>query len=279
MPSPVATELDDVLVLAADRAYVVGAKGVMLAWDGVAWTQMEVPTKANLSTVAALDDMTLFVGGSDGTMLRHDGVSWTEVAHPVQGVSGQTVHEIVFTSPDFGLAVVSSFSELGQSSILRWDGASWTTEREGLDNMLSSLDVASPGVAAAGGHAVMSDDPLHLLTRDGQATWTPVADIAERNFVTGVSFASESFGMAVTDLSFGPRPPVLVLWDGAGWTAQDVLDAHSAVHLVDAELGYLVGWADDAGAFVQRWKAGKLTRLPTDSTATALWSVDGIRLP
>ncbi|MCY0986871.1 hypothetical protein OV203_07045 [Nannocystis sp. ILAH1] len=279
MPSPVSSELDDVVVLAADRAFAVGSAGVVLAWDGAAWTTMDAPTGANLSAVAALDDQILFVGGSDGTMLRWDGATWTEVEHPVQGVSDQTVHEIAFAGPDFGLAVVCSFSELGQSSILRWDGASWTSEREGMDNMLSSLAVASPAVAAAGGHAPTPDEPLNLLTRDAQATWTRVEDIEERNFVTGVSFASESFGMAVTDLSFGPHPPVLALWDGAQWTTQDVQDPHTAVHLVDAELGFLVGWGDDDGAFVQRWKAGELTRLPTDSSATALWGVDGIRLP
>ncbi|WP_143141073.1 WD40/YVTN/BNR-like repeat-containing protein [Nannocystis exedens] len=279
MSSPVESELDDVVVLAADRAFAVGSAGVVLAWDGAAWTAMDAPTEANLSAVAALDDQTLFVGGSDGTMLRWDGATWSEVEHPVQGASGQTVHEIAFAGPDFGLAVVSSFSELGQSSILRWDGASWTSEREGMDNMLSSLAVASPAVAAAGGHAPTPDEPLNLLTRDGQATWTRVEDIEERNFVTGASFASESFGMAVTDLSFGPRPPVLALWDGATWTTQDVQEPHTAVHLVDAELGFLVGWGDDDGAFVQRWKAGELKRLPTDSSATALWGVDGIRLP
>ena len=279
MPSPVSTELDDVVVLAADRAFAVGSAGVVLAWDGAAWTAMDAPTKANLSAVAALDDQTLFVGGSDGTMLRWDGATWTEVEHPVQGVKEQTVHEIAFAGPDFGLAVVSSFSKLGQSSILRWDGASWTSEREGMDNMLSSLAVASPAVAAAGGYAPTPDEPLNLLTRDGQGTWTRVEDIGERNFVTGVSFASESFGMAVTDLSFGPRPPVVALWDGAQWTTQDVQDPHTAVHVVDPELAFLVGWGDDDGAFVQRWKAGELTRLPTDSSATALWGVDGIRLP
>ncbi|WP_434419799.1 WD40/YVTN/BNR-like repeat-containing protein [Nannocystis pusilla] len=279
MPSPVSTELDDVVVLAADRAFAVGSAGVVLAWDGAAWTAMDAPTTANLSAIAALDDQTLFVGGSDGTMLRWDGATWTEVEHPVHGVKEQTVHEIAFAGPDFGLAVVSSFSELGQSSILRWDGASWTSEREGMDNMLSSLAVASPAVAAAGGYAPTPDEPLNLLTRDGQATWTRVEDIEERNFVTGVSFTSESFGMAVTDRSFGPRPPVLALWDGETWTTQDVPDPHTAVVLVDAELGFLVGWGDDAGAFVQRWKAGELTRLPTDSSATALWGIDGIRLP
>ncbi|MFY0538987.1 WD40/YVTN/BNR-like repeat-containing protein [Nannocystis pusilla] len=108
MPSPVSTELDDVVVLAADRAFAVGSAGVVLAWDGAAWTVMDAPTTANLSAVAALDDQTLFVGGSDGAMLRWDGATWTEVEHPVQGVKEQTVHEIAFAGPDFGLAVVSS---------------------------------------------------------------------------------------------------------------------------------------------------------------------------
>ncbi|MCY0994753.1 hypothetical protein OV203_46940 [Nannocystis sp. ILAH1] len=40
-----------------------------------------------------------------------------------------------------------------------------------------------------------------------------------------------------------------------------------------------MGWGDGDGAFVRRWKTGELTRLPTGSSATALWGVDGIRLP
>jgi hypothetical protein len=64
----------------ADEVYAVGTGGVILRWDGVAWTSMDSPTDRTLFTVNGTAD-TLYAVGSSGTglLLRNDGAAWTDV--------------------------------------------------------------------------------------------------------------------------------------------------------------------------------------------------------
>ncbi len=277
--SPVSTELDAVWVRSADEAYAVGAHGVALAWDGRSWKEMAVPTDHSLLSLAAMDETTLFAGGEEGLILRYDGSAWTEVGNPMSGTEGFWITGISFAGSGFGLA--SGGKKIGDLDgvLLRWDGAAWLVERENLDNDLDSVAVASANVAAAGGWATVGEQ-LNLLTRDDAGTWTRVTDIHQRNYVTGISFASETFGIAVTDGDFGSQvPPAMVIWDGESWTAQDHAESMSQVHVIDETLAFVVGWTDDEGPFVERWEQGQLTRLPAPDVTTALWGVHGIRLP
>jgi photosystem II stability/assembly factor-like uncharacterized protein len=277
--SPVTTELDAVVVRSADEAYAVGAQGVALAWDGRSWKEMAVPTNASLLTLAAMDDVTLFAGGEDGLILRYDGTAWTEVANPMSGTEGFWITGLSFAGPSFGLASGGELLGNLDGVLLRWDGTTWAVERENLDSHLDCVAVASEALAAAGGFATAGES-LNLLTRDEGGAWTRVSDIPERNFVTGVSFASETFGIAVTDAEvLGAVPPAMVFWDGALWTAEDHVEPMTQVHVIDDTLAFVVGWTDDEGPFVERWERGQLTRLPAPDVTTALWSVHGVRLP
>lgn len=64
----------------ASEVYAVGTGGVILRWDGAAWTSMDSPTDRTLFTVSGTAD-TLYAVGSSGTglILRDDGAAWADV--------------------------------------------------------------------------------------------------------------------------------------------------------------------------------------------------------
>lgn len=65
---------------AADEVYAVGTGGVILRWDGLAWTSMSSPTDRTLFTVTGTEERLYAVGSSGtGLILQNDGVSWTDV--------------------------------------------------------------------------------------------------------------------------------------------------------------------------------------------------------
>jgi hypothetical protein len=65
---------------AADEVYAVGTGGVILRWDGLAWSSMDSPTDRTLFTVNGTAE-TLYAVGSSGTglLLRNDGEAWVDV--------------------------------------------------------------------------------------------------------------------------------------------------------------------------------------------------------
>lgn len=75
----------------ADNVYVVGQRGVVLHWDGAAWTEELVGATDDLVAVwGTAPDRVLAVGGrSNGIVARWDGSSWrSEPLAPLPGLNG-----------------------------------------------------------------------------------------------------------------------------------------------------------------------------------------------
>ncbi len=62
-----------------DDLHAVGARGVLLHYDGVAWTQLDSGTSNDMISVwgSAPDDIVAVGGRSNGTIARWDGSAWT----------------------------------------------------------------------------------------------------------------------------------------------------------------------------------------------------------
>src|SRR5690606_23448620 len=63
----------------ADDVWVCGDGGVLLHYDGEAWSQVTSPTTRTLFTVSGTADQAFAVGGfGDAAVLRWDGASWVD---------------------------------------------------------------------------------------------------------------------------------------------------------------------------------------------------------
>jgi len=111
-----------------DDVVVVGSKGVILRWDGEAWTRDASPTDLDLWGVwgpaGAGDDLWAVGGGSspDGgapirVVLRYDGAAWREVDAPL--ADDGTWFKVWGSGPDDVVLVGSNLS------LARWDGESF----------------------------------------------------------------------------------------------------------------------------------------------------------
>lgn len=89
--------------------FIVGSAGLILHWDGAAWTEMESGTTALLFTVTGRSgsDVWAVGGGAKAVLLHYDGSAWTEQVLPdfspqiIQGVWTATGRDL-YLSGFFG---------------------------------------------------------------------------------------------------------------------------------------------------------------------------------
>jgi len=58
-----------------------GYAGIVIHWDGTAWSEVELPATGWINDVAALSDDDIWVGGDD--LLHWDGREWEKFEKPV----------------------------------------------------------------------------------------------------------------------------------------------------------------------------------------------------
>jgi hypothetical protein len=106
---------------ASDDVWVVGANGIVVRWDGSAWTDMESPTTRTLFTINGDGDDVYAVGGfGTGTIVHWDGSSWMDQS---PSISGQ--FNGVFVGAGGPVAV-------GVSGGIWWeDGGEWVADARG----------------------------------------------------------------------------------------------------------------------------------------------------
>ncbi len=74
--------LNGVWALSATNAWAVGAKGTIVRFGGVSWSDQSVqsPTKKNLNAIWASSASDVWVVGEGGTILRYDGSTWQDAS-------------------------------------------------------------------------------------------------------------------------------------------------------------------------------------------------------
>ena len=103
--------------------FVVGDKGVILHYDGQAWTPMASGTTKNLISVWGTSSRDVFAAGYGGTVLHYDGARWT----PMETGTTGDLYGIWGTAPDSVMAVGGSPMPLpGKGLVLRYDGKAWS---------------------------------------------------------------------------------------------------------------------------------------------------------
>lgn len=100
----------------SDDAWLVGSNGISLHWDGSALEQRDTGVGSSLFTVDANDERFIAVGGgASGIIVEYDGQAWTSVEPdvPAPGLSGVAVGEDDFAIAVGSFGAVYARSDTG----------------------------------------------------------------------------------------------------------------------------------------------------------------------
>jgi hypothetical protein len=130
--SVVANELEAALLsvsgASADDVWAVGADagkgGLLLHYDGAAWTRVPSGQAYDLWWVQVLARDKIFIGGAGATILIGDGKTFTRQATP--GLAADTVFGVWASAPDDAWAVGGRAGRYG--FLWHYDGIAWTNQ-------------------------------------------------------------------------------------------------------------------------------------------------------
>lgn len=232
---------------APDEVYAVGGQGVgaastgvMLRWDGAAWTEVTLPSGTRrLHWIAGVGDAVWAVGEA-GTSLRREGEAWTEVETGTDvslwGIWGAHAGAIWTVGGD---------GFVGAPVLLRWDGESFQPE-------------ATPPLPAES-HA------LFKVWGSSESDVSAVGDLGVALHYDGAAWSVTETGSIADLISVDGEGPVHVAvggranarvarWDGAAW-AGATLDRP----------GLSGVWVGEDGAATAVGSSGQILRIAAGS--------------
>ena len=117
MNSGVSTSLNGIWGVNESEVYVVGNGGIILYYDGSSWSRMTSGTDNDLNAVWGINDSLIYACGDSGTLLQYDGADWTAVE---SGLS-QNLNAI------HGASLSSIYAVGKNNSVLSYNGSAWLT--------------------------------------------------------------------------------------------------------------------------------------------------------
>lgn len=192
----------------ANNAWAVGGSeavmgsGIILRWDGRAWTEVEGVSTSELLAVTGSTADDIWAVGQAGTIVRWNGTEWRSLVSPVV----EPLNAVWPISANDAFAV----GEAG--NIIRWDGTRWST-------MTSTVQVRLTGVYGASADEVWAvgeggrdpNDPPGTLLRFDGSQWNEVASPAE-SFLQGIR------GLGRDVIYAWGTSGTIVRYDGSRWT-------------------------------------------------------------
>jgi hypothetical protein len=195
MTSGTANQLSAIWGSSATDVFAVGIYGTILHYDGTAWSAMDSGTPAPLWGVWGSSATDVFAVGSDGTILHYNGSAWSAMS---SGTSDCLPG--IWGSSSSDVFVVSS-----QGSILHYDGTNWSTMTSGTtDGFYGVWGSSATDVFAVGGT---------ILHYDG-TNWSAM-DSGTTDWLDGVWGSSSSDVFAVCFNG------TILHYDGSAWSAMD----------------------------------------------------------
>jgi len=180
------------------------APGIVMHYDGAAWTEVAAPGLLELNAVFALARDDVWAGGLNA-VYHYDGLSWT--TYPADG----WVWVLYFSAPDDGWAGV------GDGWFLHWDGSSWAAVPSSTFGSVESIWFPTPDEGwAVGGMCPQPEIPsdecvFHYTAASGEWKPYPNPGSPDHKLLHGVHFAAPDDGWAVGQ--------VIMRYDGREWRA------------------------------------------------------------
>lgn len=253
--------LNEAVAFGPDLAWAVGSDAVgreapgfplMLRWDGTAWQRQSLPKadwQGDLLSIAATSATAVWAVGRDSAggarLLRYDGTAWREIRPP----RGVLLTKVVTGGGETWLIG----SRDGAQVLLRRDGSGWQ-------------DMPVPPGAVYGMHIVAADDIWAAGSANSAATvshWNgqewqqTIVDGFPRSAVGSVLAVSPTEVWAGGTAGFiggpagKPIPPLLVRWDGNGWSRVTVPTTFGSISSLAPAASGKLGWVSVANS--QKW--------------------------
>lgn len=200
-PLPMLQPLEAIIsvhVVDSNLAWAVGSRGVILRWDGTAWTRQISGTIENLAAVWGAPDGTAWAAGGAAT-LRFTGGAWVEERPD----DTATLNATALTGAADGTVWMLLQSDSGEVTVARRGAGGWTLAPAGM--AARNLHAASDGAVWLAGNR----GALGLL--DGGAAPTEV--VTERGLDCNVAWASGALAWARCGSDLMQRS------SGGSWTA------------------------------------------------------------
>jgi hypothetical protein len=286
------SSLLDVEVQASDDVWAVGGydqpytvtKGLLLHWDGRAWSQLPPPSTPGYTlsavSVAGPDDVWAIADEQysqgpadpvDYKIVRWNGDEWNTLPPP--SITGTiSLEDIEVVAPDDVWVIGDKSLSNGSSTVrynlmLHWNGSTWTEYTIEGYGLLGITALASDDIWAVG-HA--------FIHWDGNA-WTVVEDNTNYGYTefTSVAAISEDnvWAVSLTRILCGARCSSLdaevARWNGVEWTMGPKPDTHAGLNAVTA-----VG-PDDVWAVGQEYHYNGPSPAPERRSVILHW--DGVQ--
>jgi len=219
----------------------VGDAETITHWNGSKWQSDTSPTSIDLNALHLVASNDGWAVGDNGTIFRWDGQSWS---HYETLPSGVNLYGLFMRASSDAWAVGASPNLASPPTILRWNGGAWTV-------------VSPPGVAlgenltdtfmlsATEGWAVGTgtSQPATMLKWDGTLWASVPSGTGSDNDLQSIHMLSSAYGWAVGINSTG-KGPVIVRWNGLAWsnvTAPGGIGGLNSVHFLNPSNGWAVG--------------------------------------
>ncbi len=219
-------------------------------WDGASWSIVTSPGASDsvLKGVSCVSASECWAVGfysnntSNGTLIeRWDGNSWTITPSPNTALHANSLSGVACVSANECWAVGDAFdssSQLSQTLIEKWDGASWSivaspANNSGFDTHLSKVTCAAANQCWAVGYYYSNNSNSNrtLIEKWDGASWSivvsPNSSPSEDNALSGVTCASPNQCWAV-GYHGNAKHTLIEKWDGVSWSVAASPDSSSS---------------------------------------------------
>jgi hypothetical protein len=196
----------------------VGDAETIIHWNGSTWFARTSPTFVGLNAISMVTTNDGWAVGDLGNIFRYDGRSWSHYETLPSGVELSGLH--MRTSTD-GWAVGDSPAPDFPPTILHWDGAAWTVVSPpgvALGQILFGVDAVSATEAWAVGTG--GSAPATMLKWDGSIWASVPSGTLVGADLTSIDMLSSSDGWAV-GCAAAPctnTNAIIVRWNGLAWS-------------------------------------------------------------
>lgn len=217
-----------IVMASPNDGWAVGDGGLILRWNGAAWSRVTSPTRYDLRGLAAVGPHDLWAVGVHGTILHGDGVQWSNIPSPTT----KNLLAVSMASASEGWASVDNGDGLW---FLHWNGSIWAPITGTWQSFRANAVVAlSPTDAWA--------TTEYALWRWNGNAW---AQFPEGSPPYGLAFVSNAYGWGVG------RGGMMRHWDGSNWNWDSSGTQEDLVAVTVSSTGE--GWAVGArGTIVRR---------------------------
>jgi len=260
----------------------VGDAETIIHWDSSIWFARTSPTSTDLNAVSMVASNDGWAVGDEGRIFRYNGLAWS---HYETLPSRVNLHGLHMRASADGWAVGAPLPMTDPSglpfppTILRWNGAAWTSVTPSgvaLGRTLYAVDMLSATESWAVGDGT-TNTAATMLKWDG-ALWTsvpsgtpvnqPSAGVYSRLY--SIDMLSSTDGWAV-GCATPPTcaTPVIVRWNGIAWsqvTAPSVAGLYDVFMLSPTD-GWAVGNATGTQATIIHWDGIQWRSVPGPAVA------------